>query len=572
MKQEELKLETRVLDEKKLQNEGTMVVLTSFNSEEERKSLESEIVDMVKGRNMIVNNLGNVDSFAKIDRLNCFIINIQPVDTAGLLPNLPLQKSADSEIVHFHHHACVALGPDVLAAVHGATLDIYGLVSMTLSGIPMKEEHTQTASSVTYDVELFHPKEALETLNKHKLLEPGSHLVVTKGAYQTVKLAWATPMPKVKWNMFPRISTAVRLSPATFNSRQSVCLTSFLMAGKNVLLEISRQGEAEKLPVNVNQKLISHALMAHCGRLYLHSVHIGLDPVLDDKELIESAAIDPSDGLRVDDFKTLMKECSLSLENPPSLDSAPLPLSETLIQPRTQLRRLTRFWPVHKDKTLLYNISAQHAKFLEIMSKPELNTEDGAQARASILEIVANKDKAGLLLAASKAQNIKSIAKNPGSKAEQYSVFCQELALHLGNYVNNSERHLELFTLFVQLTGVERTLAVPTDDINLNGKRSCLTSIAEAVKVFGGGGSGHSTRPSSPSNSPQPKRTRKDAGKYSWKPGETINLYSWLCEQEQAKRWTNWQDFEGRKEAGDQPARLYPGLDLTSAPKRGEQQ
>ncbi|CAJ0568128.1 unnamed protein product, partial [Mesorhabditis spiculigera] len=52
----------------------------------------------------------------------------------------------------------------------------------------------------------------------------------------------------------------------------------------------------------------------------------------------------------------------------------------------------------------------------------------------------------------------------------------------------------------------------------------------------------------------------------------TINLYSWLCSRSRRSAGPTGRDFEGRKEAGDQPARLYPGLDLTSAPKRGEQQ
>ena len=42
-----------------------------------------------------------------------------------------------------------------------------------------------------------------------------------------------------------------------------------------ILYMLQRKGPAEPLQPNVNQKLISHTLIAHAGRIYIHAIDIG---------------------------------------------------------------------------------------------------------------------------------------------------------------------------------------------------------------------------------------------------------------------------------------------------------
>ncbi|CAJ0918675.1 unnamed protein product, partial [Mesorhabditis belari] len=491
-------------------NRGAIVLMTSLKSEEELKSLEADIVEIAD----------------------------------------------DTELVKIQLLSTVDTGEAIQMVVHAVTLDLYNLVSTTITGIPMKEESI-TGQSVNYDVELFHPKIVLGELQKHKLLEPSSHLVINKGVYSTIKLQWATPNPKTRWDLFPFTSHSSRVSLAEPNSRQSTCLSSYLMNGRNkVMLEVSRQGAAESLTPNVGPKLISQVVMAAGGnKMNIQQVIISKQ---NNEDLQKKASMKPIPGVRVNDFKSLMKETTLSVKTiEKKMDKEKMPsTSAKNDQPTLLLKRLTRFWPVQQDQTVIYNLQEKFERFFSILAKRELSAEDFDMARGVILEFVARKSSPPYA-------NDGETGKNAANRTEQFQTVAQELALHLGNYVNHSEQHLELFNQLMQLTFVERSLSLPTNDVTNDAKRECIQSTSQALKWYGNGGTGGAstpTRTSSRSNSPQPKRAYKE--KYVWKSGETLKLGPWFQQQEQAKYWSRWQDFEGRILAGDQPAKLYADLDL----------
>ncbi|KJH43204.1 hypothetical protein DICVIV_10784 [Dictyocaulus viviparus] len=144
-----------------------------------------------------------------------------------------------------------AAGVDLISAIHSVAIDIYDLVSSTVSGIPMKEEaqQGQSAVAINYDVELLHRREAhcelerLELVTANNVKDVTGSLMVFSGSttYPTARLIWATPVPKGRWNMFPRNRHASRVTPSEVNSRPSVCLSSYLLQGRNVMLEVMIQ-------------------------------------------------------------------------------------------------------------------------------------------------------------------------------------------------------------------------------------------------------------------------------------------------------------------------------------------
>ncbi|CAJ0948989.1 unnamed protein product, partial [Mesorhabditis belari] len=118
-------------------NRGAIVLMTSLKSEEELKSLEADIVEIVKGRNLIVKNLGD-DNFSPIEDLRCYIINVYSGNLANPLQNKSMQSADDTELVKIQLLSTVDTGEAIQMVVHAVTLDLYNLVSTTITGIPMK--------------------------------------------------------------------------------------------------------------------------------------------------------------------------------------------------------------------------------------------------------------------------------------------------------------------------------------------------------------------------------------------------------------------------------------------------
>ena len=42
-------------------------------------------------------------------------------------------------------------------------------------------------------------------------------------------------------------------------------------------LQVGREISGKNLPANVGQKLITHTMIAHAGRIYIHAVKLGMD-------------------------------------------------------------------------------------------------------------------------------------------------------------------------------------------------------------------------------------------------------------------------------------------------------
>merc|ERR1712142_537733 len=151
-------------------------------------------------------------------------------------------------------------GPALASKLLYLCLKHYSLASTTVTGIPMKEEQN-ASSSANYDVELFHLGES-----HVKLLGDVSDLTLSKREdceYMTATLKWCTPRGSAGVELH-HSSGAYRITPTEVNSRQSSCLTNFLLSGRSVMLEMQKRGS--------NTKLISHMLTSHGGEIFIHSL------------------------------------------------------------------------------------------------------------------------------------------------------------------------------------------------------------------------------------------------------------------------------------------------------------
>ncbi|VDM81918.1 unnamed protein product, partial [Strongylus vulgaris] len=144
-------------DRKIIENTGSIVIFTSFTEAERLTELEREVADVIRCRNRIIKSLQD-SSFSCISHVKMYIINVLPKDhQCGDLSSS--FKDVSPELT-----SCILsrpAGDELISVIHSVAIEIYDLVSTTVSGIPMKEEaqQGQSAVAINYDVELLHSRE-----------------------------------------------------------------------------------------------------------------------------------------------------------------------------------------------------------------------------------------------------------------------------------------------------------------------------------------------------------------------------------------------------------------------------
>ncbi|KAK6027137.1 hypothetical protein OSTOST_06836, partial [Ostertagia ostertagi] len=535
-------------DRRVIENCGSVVIFTAYTEDERLAELENEVADMISGRNRIIKSLQD-STFSCINHVKLYIINVFPGDQPSKVSSKSFREVSSTM------SSCIlsrSAGVELISAIHSVAIDIYDLVSTTVSGIPMKEEaqQGQPAIAINYDVELLHRRAAHAQLERLGLVTANSvedvtgSLMIFSGnaTYPTTRLVWATPVPKGRWNMFPRTRHASTVTPSAVNSRPSVCLSSYLLQGRNVMLEINHVAKSEGLLGNVGAKLIAHTLIAHGGHIYIHANDLGPHKLLDAQEVREKVKLKRTTNARISDFISLIKESTLRMANDAD-KKVKIPNTNVLCaQPRRQLLRVTRYWPLRSDQTFIYSIPKRFDAFISIIRQPQLSAADVDKCKQVIHQLLALKDSKERLVDGYVATRL---LKDTGSRDEQ----------------------LQVFLFFVQSAGLERSVKIPPSDVLVADRIRCkwqdsspmnsavpstsLTSIAADI------------RNSSRSDSPLPKKPRKAC--YLWKPNETLNLYDYLMEKEERQHRSQWVDFVGRVKAGNRPAVLYPNLESSSA-------
>ncbi|KAJ1362872.1 hypothetical protein KIN20_022579 [Parelaphostrongylus tenuis] len=379
---------------------GSVVIFTSYTDKKRLTDLENEVAEMINNRNRIIKSLQDSSTFTCVNNVRLYIINILPT---GQSCNIASKVFREVSTTMSSYILSRTAGPDLISAIHSVAIDIYDLVSTTVSGIPMKEEtqQGQSAAAINYDVELLHRREAHGELERLGLVIPnsvedltGSLMVFSRGAtYPTARLVWATPVPKGRWNMFPRNRHASRVTPSQVNSRPSVCLSSYLLQGRNVMLEVMRVSRSENLPNNVGTtKLIAHTLIAHGGHIYIHANDIGPHSILDNQDIREKTKLKRAPNLRIADFVSLIRECTLRIPSDSERQGSVASSDVVCAQPRQHLLRITRYWPLRSDHCYIYNLPKRFDNFFTIIRQSQLSTVDADKCRQVIHQLVTLRD------------------------------------------------------------------------------------------------------------------------------------------------------------------------------------
>uniref|UniRef100_A0A0N5ABR0 Protein asunder n=1 Tax=Syphacia muris TaxID=451379 RepID=A0A0N5ABR0_9BILA len=461
-------------DEKKVfENKGSIILFSSFTREKDISEVENQVYDDIVNRNKVVSVLdieGEDNNFAPITHVNLYIVNLQNGSNSCGEGGVVAKSLTQINDYLSSCVICAEAGASLPLTIRGLAVNHYGLASTTVTGIPMKEE-TQQGQSVNYDVEILHLRRSHKILEDCGLIGSDSKLRshVSSSGYDTIKLAWCTASLKSQCVQYSRCVAASTISPANVNSRPSICLTSFLLNHRNVMLEVPKHAiqESSIHPQNANQKVLSHLLMCHSGRIYIHTMWLGRHPVLDNRNIMESALLPKveSSQLRSPDFVALARDCQLKYSSNGNGTKPSTSKGEVFNeQARKRLRRLTRYFPVYLSDAFIYNIPSRFEPLLTLIRKDELSESDVNKCRECICGIIAFRDsKEPLTMKTFECKKLKKLQ----NKDDQLKAAMRELLLHLRNYVNNSARHMEVYDMFLQLSGLDRTINLQLNDVTL---------------------------------------------------------------------------------------------------------
>jgi hypothetical protein len=351
-------------------------------SESQFRLINDSIYEEVETRNEMMKNSPS-NNYLPIDGIKLYVVNVRNRQMTNELKVEPWEKPLmTAQLIN------AVGGQPLLACMHKVLHEIYDLVSTTVSGIPMKEE--SQGQSVVYDVELIHSRSAYSMLSsfgllskKSKLVQPSKH-----GTYSTVKLNWCTPSPKYKSDNFPLLQNSFPATPAVVNSRPSVCLTTFVLSGKTVMLEVDRQIAPQVEPNLLEMKLISHYLCKNdvTGELMIQSVAIGNRATLSGALKGNDAAETVNKGVNFKSFSSFMK--GLTVVPVANINAAKKSYAKNL----ELARHLAVYIPVSLKESFIYNIPERFEPLLSLIGKPEISAEDYDKCMKTVYSLIAARN------------------------------------------------------------------------------------------------------------------------------------------------------------------------------------
>jgi len=320
-------------------------------------------------------------------------------------------------------------GPALASKLLYLCLKHYSLASTTVTGIPMKEEQN-ASSSANYDVELFHLGES-----HVKLLGDVSDLTLSKKdecEYMTATLKWCTPRGSAGVELH-HSSGAYRITPTEVNSRQSSCLTNFLLSGRSVMLEMQKRS---------SNKTMSHMLTSHGGEIFIHTLSSSRSTLEDPPSISEGPGGRVTD-YRIPDLAQLMRTHRL----------APWPghsMGETIIpttRAKHMLDRATKVFPITISSTTIFNMPVV-APMISLLQGDTLTEEGVAECQKIIYSLITMETKGETLPGPLAGTNT---GKKGGRKDEQYRLMFTELEKFVTSHSSYSARHYQVLECLMQV-------------------------------------------------------------------------------------------------------------------------
>ncbi|XP_071784159.1 integrator complex subunit 13-like [Asterias amurensis] len=368
----------------KVLNRGHIICITSVKSESHGDMLIECVRDTIAQQNKLLLS-GDNENLIPITNCQLTLINVLPTNKEGAVKDRPptvLSSHLTAEI-----HSAKA-GRHLANKLSQLVQKHYDLAITTVTGIPMKEEQN-AMSSANYDVELLHLKEAHFDLRKLESVmtnqpepEPSNTMVIsTKGPVATVTKSPESNNILLKWCQ-PRSSSvellhcggAYRVSPVGVNSRHSVCLTNFLLNGRQVMLEQPRK---------VGSKVISHMLASHGGEIFLHCLATSRSSLEDPPSISEGCGGRVTD-YRITDFGEFMRENRLAPCQPTPETEEEAPIERA----KSQLERMTRLWPMVISNTIIFNMPSHLDPLPTLITKSVLTDDEVLECKKAVYHVV----------------------------------------------------------------------------------------------------------------------------------------------------------------------------------------
>ncbi|XP_071817960.1 integrator complex subunit 13-like [Apostichopus japonicus] len=365
----------------KVLNRGRIVCITSLKSSGDGQQIIRKFRDALAEENKMA---AASDELMPIEECELEIIDLHSLSTLPSCTTVQVQAFDGLLCEIGSYKVGKTLAGKLLAVVQRH----FDLAITTITGIPMKEEQN-AGSSANYDVGILHSKKAhdeilcLVRMNGSSELSNSSNASLASSTSSSAAAAGAEKVHNVvlKWCQ-PRLSisdllhstAAFRISAIDVNSRPSLCLTNFLLNGRQVILEQPRRTGA---------KLVTHMLASHGGEIFIHCLGMNRSPLEDPPSISEGPGGRVTD-YRIKDFGAFMKKCRLAPCQEADSEDDVSPIERA----KHQLERMTRNYPMTIGETVLYNLRMCIDPLMDIIYKPTLTEDDKRECRDVIYSMV----------------------------------------------------------------------------------------------------------------------------------------------------------------------------------------
>ncbi|CAF3993990.1 unnamed protein product, partial [Rotaria magnacalcarata] len=270
--------------------------------------------------------------------------------------------------------------------------------------------------------------------------------------------------------------SAHRFSPLDVNSRESACLTNFLLSGKCVLLELgnlpnecvvnlNEYGDETSLntsdidPSSTTNRLFSHMIISHNQELMIHAIAFGSNnpmskigpsyivnqgkgdaSINDLEELIDEIDDDALEkDLRVESFINIMRTTTLyPLE---TMTSGKIPIEDSL----RLLERHTRRCPLLANETILFNMPPPMNLLISLILREKLSDEDISKCLMALKYIDSMERNGETLPVPNNFQYATKIVTNKVKKDETYRFLWREIEYFVRGYKDTSDSHRHIY-------------------------------------------------------------------------------------------------------------------------------
>ncbi|CAF1061870.1 unnamed protein product [Rotaria sordida] len=450
-------------------NSGHIILFSTFNNKR-IATIEKDAQTFHQSHNHMALEMTD---FVPLTKCDLTLVDVRPLDQP--IPTSNPEFNLITSILHRTLYYAQA-GQMLFTRMLQILLKQHNLALTTVTGIPMKED-VASRSSLNYDVDIVHPAEVHHSLRERAPLKYWRQI---KDDVETIVLKWSAFSydPENYYDTY----SAYRFSPLDVNSRESACLTNFLLSGKCVLLELGNI--PNECAVNINEygdencfntsendlssltttttatnRLFSHMIISHNQELMIHAIAFGSNnpmskigpcyivndekdnmSINDLEELMDEIDDDNLEkDLRVESFINIIRTTTLyPLE---TMTSGKIPIEDSL----RLLERHTRRCPLLTNETILFNMPSPTNLLTSLILREKLSDDDVSKCLIA-LKYIDNMERNGEQLPVpNNFQYTTKIVTNKAKKDEAYRFLWREIEYFVRGYKETSDSHRHIY-------------------------------------------------------------------------------------------------------------------------------